>query len=122
MIILNLDFLRGPWEIPWSLGRISTASTLEKVLGQMKETILGIAEQRLQDVKICEATVRPPQTQREVCLQSRVASCLPQLDQPAGDSFGHLAGVKVSWGGAVASIKNCDLRQVPKCSTLFYDK
>lgn len=81
----------------WSLGRIISARTLEKVLGQMKETILGIAEQRLQNIKIWEATVQPPQTQ--VCLQSRVASCLPQLDQPAGDSFGYLAGVKVSGGG-----------------------
>lgn len=94
MIILNLDFLGGGGGTQtttmhghhpsWSQGLIITASTLEKVLGQRKETILGIAEQRLQNVKICEAMLRPPHTQREVCLQSRVASRLPQLDRQQG--------------------------------------
>lgn len=131
MIILNLDFLGEgrtdtdddhAWSPPFLVARAyHHCQHSREGAWQRKETILGIAEQRLQNVKIFEAILRPPHTQREVCLQSRVASRLPQLDQAAGHSFGHLAGVKGS-GGAVAGIQNCDLGQVPKCSTLFYDK
>lgn len=106
----------------WSLGHIIIASTLEKVLGQMKETILGIAEQRLQNIKICEATVQPPQTQREV-MSTKQGCQLPSSAGPASRGQFWTPGRCERLGaGAVASIKDCDLRQVPKCSTLFYDK
>lgn len=128
MIILNLDFLGGgegdgdtdddhAWSPPFLVARAYHHCQHSRE-GAWAEERSCLRDCRVKASECYNMRSHAPASTHAEGGMSTKQGCQPpsSAGPAAGHSFGHLAGVKGS-GGAAASIQDCDLGQVPKCST-----